>query len=163
MDIPALLAAAGGLKTAGEIVAGMISAKNQTDVTSKAIELQSVIISLQSSIFEARDALATLQEENRQLKDSVVSAENLRRDMERYHLTTIRSGSVAYALKEAMSNGEPPHYVCANCSQDGKKSILHCGEHAAGWFSFRCPSCKTGIPTGLRGVSKAKYAEQLQE
>lgn len=160
MDLPALLAAAGSLKTAGELVAGIVKAKNQADVTAKAIELQSVIIGLQSSIFDARDALSSLQEENRQLKESAVRREHFGSEMSRYALTAIRAGSVAYALKESMSNGEPPHYVCANCYQNGKKVVLNCSEHKDHWYSFICPGCKVAIPTGYRSVSEAKYAPE---
>lgn len=160
MDLPALLAAAGGLKTAGELVAGIVKAKNQSDVTAKAIELQSVIIGLQSAIFDTRDVLSSLQEENRQLKESAMRREHFSSDMTRYALTPIRPGSVAYALKQSMSNGEPPHYVCANCYQNGKKVMLTCGESKERWFAFMCPLCKVAIATGYRSPSPAKYATE---
>lgn len=160
MDLPALLAAAGGLKTAGELVTGIVKAKNQSDVTAKAIELQSVIIGLQSSIFDTRDALSSLQEENRQLKESAMRREHFGSDMARYALTPIRPGSVAYALKQSMSNGEPPHYICANCYQNGKKVTLSCGAYKELWYAFICPTCKVAIATGYRGPSEAQYAPE---
>lgn len=160
-DLTSLIGAAAGLKTAGEMVASIANAKSQADVTAKAIELQSVIIGLQSTIFDARDALAGLQEENRKLKEQAVSREDFTRDMARYTLASIRPGSVAYALTESMSQGEPPHYVCANCYQGGKKSCLSCVAESPGWFGFKCPSCKHSISTGYRNASAAKYAEQI--
>ena len=49
-------------------------------------------------------------------------------------------------LQAGMENGEPPHRICANCYQNGKKAILQTASHLErGYRVYSCPSCKTGI------------------
>ena len=58
--------------------------------------------------------------------------------LERYQLTKTSQGHFVYKLKEDRGNGEPIHYICADCVQRKKKSLLHeHGEHA-----LRCNSCQ---------------------
>lgn len=76
----------------------------------------------------------------------------------RYALVTIWEGAVAYALKESMSMGEPPHWLCTNCYQDGKKAILNESVNAKNFHGVTCPVCKSTIQTAYYSLSAAEYA-----
>jgi hypothetical protein len=45
-------------------------------------------------------------------------------EKQRYELTELATGSLAYVVKEAMRGPEPSHWLCAACCQQRKKSIL---------------------------------------
>src|ERR1700704_1933690 len=49
-----------------------------------------------------------------------------------------------------MSNGEPAHYICTNCYQQSKKSVLSHMQSAGGLYVITCSSCnaKMGIQRG---------------
>lgn len=157
-DVAMLVSALSGLKTAGEMIAGLSSAKNQAETAMKVLELTTIIHSSREDILTAREALASILEENRKLKDDTVRLEQFHSDMERYQLAEAYPGSVMYSLKRSMSNGEPAHYVCANCYQTRKKSLLNCIPKSDGWYAFACPNCKSTIPNGYRSASAAEYA-----
>jgi hypothetical protein len=158
IDLTFLPSAISGLKTAADITTAIVKAKNSVEINAKAIELQGIILSSQSDAFNAQIAQMTLLEENRKLKDQLVDLEAFKRDMERYRLASPWSGSAVYALKEVVSDGEPPHYLCANCNQAKRKSIPCITHNSNAFAAYTCPNCKASIPTGFRGNPPAKYA-----
>jgi hypothetical protein len=60
-----------------------------------------------------------------------------------------------------MSNGEPPHYLCANCFQDRKKAILAHSGNKDGWIAIVCAACRFTSQTRYRALGPAKYAEDV--
>lgn len=146
------------LKFAGDVAKSLLELKTLGDVQGKVIELQSAILSAQSSALSANAEQSAMVEEVRKLKEEIASVKAWESQKQRYKLTNPWSGGVAYALKEAMANGEPPHLLCTKCYEDGKKSILNPSKDANGFEIFACPVCKSQIPTGYRGGSKPQYA-----
>lgn len=101
----------------------MISLKTMAEVQAKAIELNAKILSAQHELFAANAAQSQFIERIRELEEQIANKEAWNAQKQRYRLATPYSGVTAFALQKAMSNGEPPHYVCANCFQGGKLAI----------------------------------------
>jgi len=157
-DVATLSAALGSAQAAGAIIKSMVGIKNNVDINSKAIELQSIIISLQADIGNAMASQMQLVQENQQLKGRLDEIEDFRSDAKRYKLFEAWSGSMVYALKQSMSDGEPPHYICTRCYQAKQKSILSgVPEGEKGWTYYKCPACKSSISTHYRGGVAAEY------
>jgi len=105
------------------------------------------VISLQIAISESNAAHETITREKRDLEEKLLTAQNQKADFERYALQEIAPGVLAYALVEAHQNGEPPHWICSRCRNEGKKSILQLDKSKSA-YSMTCPNCETRHPNG---------------
>jgi hypothetical protein len=100
-----------------------------------------VAIELQEKIFAARDAQSAALERIRELEKEVADLKAWDRDKQRYELADVGDGTFAYLLKEAMRGSEPPHYICANCYEKNKKSVLHHMRTGSMGDLLTCNSC----------------------
>ena len=158
MDMSLIQGTISGLKLAGDIAKGFLDLKTFNEVGGKVTELQSAILSAQSSAMEANAAQFAMIEEIRALKEEMTRIKAWETQKQRYKLVTPWSAGVAYALKQSMSNSEPPHLICTNCYESGRKSILNPLANSSGFVSYACPACKSQIPTGYRGSPAPEYA-----
>lgn len=85
---------------------------------------QTLIVEFTSKLMEAQQHEALLIERIRALEKELVRFENWEAEKQRYELTDVGGGAMAYRLKDSMSNGQPPHDICASCYEDRHKSIL---------------------------------------
>jgi len=147
MDMALIGGTISSLRLAGDIAKSFLQLKTMAEVQGKVIELQSVILAAQSSALEANAAQMAMVEEMRTLKEEIVRHKAWETQKQRYVLDRPLRGTVAYALKESMSDGEPPHWICTNCYENGRKSILNGRNTALNMYSFECPVCKSAITT----------------
>jgi hypothetical protein len=158
-----ITAAINSLKVAGDIAKGLISLQTTTEIQAKAIELNEKIISAQHSVFAANAAQSALVDEVGSLKAQIVRMENWGTQKQRYKLVTLYPGSFAYALKKAVSEGEPSHYICANCYENGKRSIMQATQKTSAFGAktcFVCRICGSEANCGM-GPVVTKYAEDF--
>lgn len=81
-----------------------------------------------------------------QLEKEMARFETWDAEKERYELRDAGSGALAYALKEETRGAEPPHWICAQCYQDRKASILQPEMRMPGRANVLvCNRCKTDI------------------
>ena len=139
VDIPMAL---GSLKIAFDIAKGM---KDLNDASVRSIES----IKLMEQIIAAQMAQASLIQQVRDLETEVSQFKNWEAEKERYILTDYGGGTFAYALKPEKAEGEPPHKLCANCFQQGKKSILQYTGKYGGQEGFDCHLCIKQIFLGI--------------
>ena len=158
MDMTMIQGAIASLKTASDIVIGMSKLNTLAQVQAKSIELGQIIVAAQSATFSAHAAQSAMVEEVRTLKEEVVRVKAWESQKQRYKLSSPSTGSLVYALKESISNGEPPHWICTKCYEDGRKSILNPKEEGHSCL-YVCPVCKSQIPSAYRSPSQAKYAQ----
>lgn len=161
MDFGQIAGAVSSLKVAGDIAKGLMSLHTMAEVQSKAIELNEKIIAAQHQIYEANAAQTTLIERVRELEGQIAAMKNWDAEKQRYKLATPYSGVTVYALQKSMSDGEPPHYVCANCFQNRKRAILANTVAKDGFVAIVCAACKFVAQTRARGLGPAKYAEEI--
>jgi len=152
-----LASAAKILQTLKELVGG--------DARAQVSALYDVILSAQTSALEAHIKQSAMIERIRELEEELTKVRAWETEKQRYKLVAPFTGAMVYALKKSMSDGEPPHYICANCYQDGKRSILQNGKtkekEGTGWTTFICTACKSEARTPYRGGIPAKYAEDV--
>lgn len=158
MDLSLIQGTISGLKVAGDIAKGLLELKTLSEVQGKVIELQSAILSAQGNALSANADQSAMVEEIRALKEEIARVKAWDTQKQRYKLVQPWSAGVAYALKESMSNSEPPHLICTNCYESGRKSILNPVEDSQKWVHYACPVCKAQIPTGYRGGVTPQYA-----
>lgn len=159
MDMTLIQGAITGLKTASDIAIGIGKLNTLAQVQEKSVELGQIIVAAQSATLSAYADQAAMIEEVRALKEEVMRVKAWETQKQRYKLASPwESGGVAYALRESMASGEPPHLICTKCYEDGRKSILNPLRLESGFGAFSCPICKSQIPTGFRGGVTPAYA-----
>lgn len=162
IDLTLLPSAMAGLKGAIDITTALVKTNNIVDVNAKAIELQQIIIKLQQDIFSAQDSQRVANEEILNLKNEISDLKKVGGDMARYKLCSPFTGSAVYGISKDDASKEPAHYLCANCFQAGKKSVLNPKANDKGFQDFVCPICRGAISTGYRGV-RANYVEDIEQ
>lgn len=145
MDMASIAATISGLKTIGDLVNTILDAKTSNAINTAVSEVQSHLLSVQREALAANSEQFSMIEEIRNLKEKIAEMEAWGAEKQRYHLTSPWQGTVVYSLKESLSNGEPPHWICTNCYNDGMKSILTQQQDGNGVVSFLCPKCKTSF------------------
>jgi hypothetical protein len=164
MDMGSITAAVGSLKAAGDIAKGLISLKTTTEVQAKAIELNEKIIDAQHQIFTVQATLAAALDQVRELQAELARAKDWEKQKERYRLAAPFAGCMVYALLKSHSEGETPHYVCAACFHQGRKSILQSrsgGPTGRRVAVYECPVCKSEAVSRFYNVVPPQYFEDI--
>ena len=105
------------IKTAFDIAKGL---KDIDDATRR----NAAVIELQEKILVAQQQQATLIETVSNLEKEVADLKTWNSEKERYELKSVYIGSFAYLSKPDAQNAEPPHWLCAACYNNDKKSLL---------------------------------------
>lgn len=138
----AIGAAISGLKTAAEIAGGFVKLRDEAMIQAKVIELQSVILTAQGNALTAQGEQFSLLDAKRELEAKIAELEAWEREKKRYELKDVGNGCFAYVLKLDAAGTEPPHSICANCYQQGRKSILHRFHISIGHaVALQCHAC----------------------
>ncbi len=143
VDVSAIGSALAALKAAKDIAEAMVGLRDATAFNSKLIEFQSKIIDANNAAFAAQDERAALLEAISRLEKQVTNLEAWDAEKKRYHLAQLAPGTVAYLVKEDARGTEPPHCICTNCYEDGKKLVLHLMKDHTGTVHISCPRCKS--------------------
>lgn len=161
MDITAIQAAVASLKTATEVSRSILEMKSMSEVQDKVTELQSALLEAQNCALTATASQFELQNKIRELENRLSEKENWHNQAVRYQLVSPwRGPAQAYALKMSHSHGEVPHLVCSSCFHQEQKVILNPVKNKEGFVQMVCPSCKSTMDTGFRGIGSPKYAEE---
>jgi hypothetical protein len=159
-DMVLIQGAIAGLKTAADIAIGLGKLHTMTEVQAKAIELQQIILSAQSSALSAQSEQFSFLEQIRALKEEVASVKAWETEKQRYKLSSPWEGAVTYTLKESMANGEPAHWICTSCYENGRKSILNPVKGKDTWYLLICPVCNSQIQSPWRNAAHPTYAPE---
>jgi hypothetical protein len=148
-DISAIASALSSLKAAKDIAEAMVSLRDTAAFQSKLIEFQGKLIDANNAAFAAQDERTALLERIRELEKQVADLKAWETEKQRYQLQEISPGASAHVLKKEAQGTEPIHWLCANCYNNGKKSILQRGQEdldgsrrIPGWD---CPTCHAKI------------------
>lgn len=134
------------LKAAGDLAGGFLKLRDMAQVQGRVIELQSLILAAQQSALAAQGEQFALLEEKRALEKHVADLEAWEREKERYQLQEVGRGSFAYTLRPEARGSEPPHMLCPNCYQQGRKSLLQATDVLMQRQRVhRCPACAAEV------------------
>ena len=110
-------------------------------------QLKEAIIDMQNTVMTAQGAALAAQATQMQLTSRIAQLEqeaarvnDWDNEKARYELaqTERRPGQLAYKLREeAKQEGEPTHYICTTCYEEGVKSILQ----TINGRPLLCPRC----------------------
>lgn len=117
-------AAINGLKGALDLVKGVKAVSEGLAVQDVKMDLGQRIIDAQMTLNLAIAAQTEAAQEIRQLKEEIVRLKDWSAEREKYELVAVRGGGFAYMLKAGMRGSQPAHWLCANCFEQGQKSIM---------------------------------------
>jgi hypothetical protein len=134
------------LKTLDEWVQTHRHIADSAKVSATISEAYAKLIDAQSTVLASQQEQLTLTKRIGELEKEIAELKNWDRERERYQLTTITRGILAYRVKPGMEGDEPSHDLCTNCFDQGKKSILQCEQPISiGPRFYICPRCKTSL------------------
>lgn len=153
----AIGAAIASLKAAGDMAGGFLKLRDIAQVQGKVIELQSVILTAQQGALASQSEQLSLLDEKRGLEKKIADLEAWDRQKERYELSEVGRGALAYTLKVDAKPPEPQHMACANCFDHGRRSILQRHRSNTVEHSFKCPSCAAEIIVPVKDSERKPY------
>jgi Zn finger protein HypA/HybF involved in hydrogenase expression len=140
--------ALGAIKSASDTVKSLIELRDISLVHTKAIELQRQILAAQEAALNAREREESLITRIRALEEEIAQSKAWDAEADDYELKQIATGAFAYTRQINTSSAEPPHWLCAKCFGQHKKSILQfqtqTGDRRA---VYRCPECTSAVIT----------------
>lgn len=156
----------GALKTATDLAKGLQAASSQATINEVKIGLQQSILEAQSALAAAQQMDATTSVRIRDLEQQIVEFKDWTREAERYELKAIDRGCFAYMPKAGMANGEPPHWLCANCFNRRHKSFLQFKGRdqdrpgmRSDTSSYGCDACKATLKVNYARKPSDPYSE----
>ena len=102
---------------------------------------------------EARLQADPLRERVHELEQQLMKAEDWAAEKERYTLHAVDSGAFAYVLKPGVETADPPHWLCQQCFQQQRKSILQFesqppnrpGQRRGDYRRWVCSACEHAL------------------
>lgn len=150
-----------GTKGALDILKGVLALKSETDRNQAIIEIQRHVMDTHSALFAAEQQYAASLKRVGDLEQEIVRLKDWSGEMIRYEPRNVSRGAIAYMLKAGMENGEPPHWLCAKCYTDRRKSFLQPKGGAgpvSGEVRFGCDTCNgfISVPARINPAAIAK-------
>jgi len=148
-----------GTKAALDIVKGIFALKSEVDRNQAVIDIQRHVLDAQRALGDAEREYAASAKRIEALEQEIVRMKDWSGEMERYEARDVWHGAMAYVMKHGMENGEEPHYLCANCFINKRKSFLQLKGTLASEAKYGCDACNGSIMISVRAHPKA-LAEQ---
>jgi len=146
MDMSAIASAVTSLRAAADIAKALATLKSEIEIQSKVIELQQAILAAQSHAVAAHSQLFSLEQENRELQRRLEEAEAWNGTAAQYELTEVAPRVFVYKSR----GQQPEHWLCANCFEDKRRSILQLQFESEMGAKYSCHQCKNeiAVPSG---------------
>lgn len=135
-----IAAAVQSTKALAELLKAANGLSNHVELLAAVNTVQEKLSQALISNLEGAEKQAALLERVRELEKRIAEVESWGRQMQRYVLFAFPTGTLAYAIKPGMEQGEPPHYLCTTCVERKQKTTLQ----PHGRF-LKCQVCKTDI------------------
>jgi hypothetical protein len=160
-DMTLIAGTVSSLKSAYDFSKTLLGIRDAAMLNAKVIELQQMILSAQSNALTTQSDMTTLLEEKRALENQVAVLKTWdETEKLRYELKSVE-GVFIYALKPQAQGVEPPHWICAACYGNQKKSVLQRGGTPMnGRWPWLCPSCKTAVFSDWQGRFPVRLRDQ---
>lgn len=125
----------------GNIVQRLVNTIKEAEAKKVAIELSNFIIALQSEILSIQSEHNKLLYIKNDLEKKLIEHENWDTEKSQYELKKVTPGVFVYSHKPNDDLAEPDHWLCANCFNNGKKSIIQPNPRSTSYWI--CPKCET--------------------
>jgi len=124
MTLQEITASITAIKTATQLTKSILTLNKDTAVNEKAIELQSAIISVQASMLDLQSNYHELLQSKENIEKELLSLKDWDKIESQYDLFEINRDVFVYIPNENHPQHKPRHYLCTNCFQKNKISLL---------------------------------------
>ena len=151
IDLGAATSMMGLVKSASDIITGAMSNTDEVKRNAALIEVQMKLVAALKSATDAHHAINATMDAHKALEREIMDLKSFKAEAENYLFKMPFPGVFVYARKCADGDATLPHYLCANCFEQGKKSHLHTAADRAGWTLLKCPNCVAVQQTTTQG------------
>jgi len=144
MPVSEISMALTSIRAALDLVKFISDSHKTSVIKDKTIELRDAIISIQSSFSILNEKYLNILSINHDIKKELEQMKKWEIIESQYELVKGRTGSYVYSPNNMHPNPKPTHYLCTNCYNKRKKSILQYRD-GLGNGDFYCPDCKMDI------------------
>ena len=124
VDMAMISGAMSAFKALRKSANALIAIRDASMLRTKVIELNTQIVTAQESALAIFSDQFALLQRNHDLEKQISDLNAWEGEKQRYELKAVDPGVFAYSLKADASDTEPPHWICAACYQQRKRSIL---------------------------------------
>lgn len=119
-------------KAAWELLSGAVKARDAAQIESATLELKERLVSMSDIALTFLEKNTALQEstsalklKNTDLEQKLVKLEEKIADAAKYELRRLSTGALVLAVRPGeAAAGEPEHFLCVACQNEGRKSVL---------------------------------------
>jgi len=140
--MPDLIAIGQGLNAAKalfDIGKTMLGLRDSAQLLEATVEFNQQLLTVQRALLDAQAEQTALVQNISALEKEIADLKALDHEKEKYELKKVRRG-IAYTLKPEAQGTEPPHFICAQCYDDGKRSIMQ-NFNPATPPAYKCNRC----------------------
>jgi hypothetical protein len=140
-DMSAIAAAFSSLKAMKDIAEAMIGLRDAAAFRERQIEFQGKVIDAQHALSSLQDERSALVERVGELEKQVADFEAWEAEKKNYDLKSVARSAFAYMLKPDARGTKPPHWLCTQCFQNKKRSIMQAVPMHRPDIIAKCPAC----------------------
>lgn len=111
-----IAAAVQSAKALKDLVVAAQSLSNHNELVAAVSEVNSKLIEATAVALASQEKQSQLQAHVNELEKKLAEVEDWKKIIDRYQLHEFPTGALAFALKKDRAEGEPLHYICANCA-----------------------------------------------
>lgn len=138
-----------GFKGAIDIAKGLKSTYDQHTVSDAQAEFFEKLSDLYVRATSLYESHSTLTREKDELEKKLMEYEQWAQTERQYELKQVAPGKFVRSYKKSDKNTDPMHWLCPNCWEDKKKSILQGHPSLGDALEYICPRCnKFGVRAG---------------
>lgn len=138
MPLAEFSAAISSVKATIAFVKGAKAAIDKMEIANQLSDICDRIIAAQSQTLALQTENLTLIQDKNDLNKKLIEFESWKKTESEYDLTEICHKRFIYVSKKSAESAQPEHWLCPNCWQQKRKSILQ-GKPDR---QYMCPACK---------------------
>lgn len=136
----------GSLRSASTISRELLGLVKSKDISEKIGEMNAKILDAQQFALSAQSDQFSLSKRISDLEDELIRLKHFRREKENYQLQALEKTAFAYAHKNPVDSGKPPHWLCSTCfDQDRKSYLQYYANDIRRLAIWKCYVCKSEI------------------
>ena len=129
--------------SASKAITGILSTVQNVETKKAIAAVQDTLIDVQGKLLAVQTQYEALADAKRDIEQKLAEYARWEFEAARYKLEQIVPGIFVYSLKPDDATGEPPHWLCPNCFQEQKKSIL--SKPNIDHMNYKCHRCPFDI------------------
>jgi len=133
------------VKVLKDILASAHELKDSTTLIAAVNEVQNKLTIAYESVINSQEDRLSLQQRVSELEKELAKIMDWRQEAERYALTEVGPGVIAFVVKPDRRNGEPTHKLCSACFSKSKKGYLQKTSVDGRGTHYKCDCCGSEI------------------